>query len=535
MKKFTSIFFILIFLFSLSACKKENKTEGQVINYRLSNDPLTLDPQVATDYSSEIVIMNIFEGLTRIDENNIACEGVAESWQTNQDKTEYVFHLRNDATWSNNTPVTADDFVFGIQRAISKDTHYENADKLYCIQNARDINYGTKDTSTLGVQATDTHTLVFKLEYSYEDFPRLVATSPFMPCNEKFFSSSSGQYGKEFDKIIMNGPFKIKNKYSWEPSSKLVLAKNESYKGPNIPKCEGINFSIENKESDNINLIKSKKIDAAPISGEQLTSKDKDDLNLTSFKDTTWGIAFNLNDDFLKENNVRKAFVNSLDKKSLQSLIPSNFFETNNIILDHSEIDGENYRSIVGNCSLPNFDESSSKNAMESILSEQKLKSLPGITIVCPDEPSIKSMVSKIMETWNQTFNSYLNMKPLSSQKLFDTVNSGSYQIAIYKIKAVSNNATDFIKIFKSDNNNNFANLKNNNYDDFLKNAVDELSSSEKINSLFKAENFLIEEGVFYPLYNENRYFASAKNVSGIIFHPYDKGIDFTKAIKTKK
>lgn len=535
MKKITSIFFTFILLFSLSACKKESKTEGQVINYNLNSDPSTLDPQVATGYSSEIVIMNIFEGLTRMDENNVACEGVAESWQTNQDKTEYVFHLRNDATWSNNTPVTADDFVFGIQRAILKDTHYENADKLYCIKNARDINYGSKDISTLGVQATDTYTLTFKLEYSYEDFPRLVATSPFMPCNRNFFSSSSGQYGREFDKIIMNGPFKIKNKYSWEPSSKLVLTKNESYKGPNVPKCEGINFSIENKESDNINLIKSQKIDAAPINGEQLTSKDKDNLNLTSFKDTTWGIAFNLNDDFLKDSKVRKTFANSLDKQSLQSLIPSNFYETNNVILDNFEIDGENYRNAVGNCHLPNFDKASAQNTMQSILKEKKIKSLPDITIVCPDEPSVKSMVSKIIETWNQTFNSYLNMKPLPSQKLFDTVNSGSYQIAIYKIKAVSNNAIDFIKIFKSDNNNNFTNLKDNSYDSLLKNAVDGLSSSEKMNSLLKAENFLIEESVFFPLYNENRYFASAKNVSGIIFHPYDKGIDFTKAIKTKK
>lgn len=536
MRKLISIFFILIFIFSISACKKKEKPEDQVIVYNMSSDPSTLDPQSATEYSSEIVIMNVFEGLTRLDENGLASEGVAENWESNQDKTEYTFNLRKDAVWANEsqTPVTADDFVFGMQRAVLKNTNYEHADKLYCIKNARDINQGKKDVTSLGVTAKGPHTLKINLEYSYEELPRLVATPPFMPCNREFFSSTSGQYGREFGKIITNGPFKIRDKYSWVPYSKLVLAKNTNYKGPNVPKCSGVTFSISNEDPDLLKAISSGKIDSSPISSEDVSQSSEDGLNLVSFKDMTWGIVFNSQDEFFRSEKARKAFLSAVDRQNLEFFIQETFSLTKNIILDSAEVDGQIYRENVGNCDLPEFDPENSKDLIKSVLSEYKRKSLPGVTIVCPDNQSIKSMVSKMIEIWNQTFNSYLNMKPLSSQDLFDTVNSGEYQIAIYGIKANSNNATDFIKIFKSENNNNFAKLENETFDNLLKNSFESLSFKEKTNYLFEAENYLVQQGIFYPLYNESRYFASAKNVSGIIFHPYDKGIDFTKAIKIK-
>ena len=56
---------------------------GQAITYNLEEDPVTLDPQIANDSSSRIVIMALYEGITRLDENNQVTPGVAERWESN--------------------------------------------------------------------------------------------------------------------------------------------------------------------------------------------------------------------------------------------------------------------------------------------------------------------------------------------------------------------------------------------------------------------------------------------------------------------
>ena len=124
----------LCVVMNLTACKKKSAS----IAFNLESEPVTLDPQIASDYSSNLIIMNLFEGLTRIDENGNAVEGVAESWETNENKTRYVFHLRKDAVWSDkdSSRVTANDFVFAVKRAISKGTMSSRVSDLYCIKNA---------------------------------------------------------------------------------------------------------------------------------------------------------------------------------------------------------------------------------------------------------------------------------------------------------------------------------------------------------------------------------------------------------------
>lgn len=60
----------MITFINLSGCRKsKDAPENQTIKYNLDNEPRTLDPQVCNDASSNIVIINIFEGLVRIDAN----------------------------------------------------------------------------------------------------------------------------------------------------------------------------------------------------------------------------------------------------------------------------------------------------------------------------------------------------------------------------------------------------------------------------------------------------------------------------------
>ncbi|MGA9998029.1 MAG: peptide ABC transporter substrate-binding protein, partial [Pyrinomonadaceae bacterium] len=60
-----------------------------------------------------------FEGLTDYDPKTLEIlPGVAARWESNADKKEWTFYLRQDARWSNGEPVTARDFVRSWQRTL---------------------------------------------------------------------------------------------------------------------------------------------------------------------------------------------------------------------------------------------------------------------------------------------------------------------------------------------------------------------------------------------------------------------------------
>jgi ABC-type oligopeptide transport system substrate-binding subunit len=232
MKKAVSLILAIIIGLSCCACgKKGPKNANQTINYNLNEEPQTLDPQIANDSSAVTVIQALYEGLVRLDENNQPYAGVAEKWESNSNHTVFTFHLRKDAQWSNGDSVTAYDFIFAFVRALSPSTKSTTCQSMFCIKNAREIHAGSMSSDKLGVTAEDEYTLVVQLAYPYEEFPALTATTPFMPCNKKFFTSTAGKYGLEAKTTLSNGPFNIPGTYSWEHDDYLKLSRSDNYHG----------------------------------------------------------------------------------------------------------------------------------------------------------------------------------------------------------------------------------------------------------------------------------------------------------------
>jgi oligopeptide transport system substrate-binding protein len=79
-------------------------------------DPGPLDPARADRLEDEIVLGNLFDGLTAIDPAGAVRPAVAASWTSDPALRRWEFRLRPDARWSDGSPVRSTDFTYAWQR-----------------------------------------------------------------------------------------------------------------------------------------------------------------------------------------------------------------------------------------------------------------------------------------------------------------------------------------------------------------------------------------------------------------------------------
>ena len=139
--------------------------EGEnVINVMLYTNVMSLDTNLATDGDSFEVIADCIDGLMQMDADGAAVNAIAEDVIVSDDGLTYTFKLRQDATWSNGDPVTANDFVFAWQRGAAENLEYGYMfSDIGQIVNAAEVAAGEVDRSELGVKAIDDYTLEVQL------------------------------------------------------------------------------------------------------------------------------------------------------------------------------------------------------------------------------------------------------------------------------------------------------------------------------------------------------------------------------------
>ena len=108
-----------------------------VYNRGKRREPESLDPHKTSTVYEAHILRDLFEGLVMQDKDANLIPGAAESWTVSDDGTVYTFKLRQDAAWSDGSPVTADDFVYSFRRLEDPATAAEYASMLYRCEERR--------------------------------------------------------------------------------------------------------------------------------------------------------------------------------------------------------------------------------------------------------------------------------------------------------------------------------------------------------------------------------------------------------------
>ncbi|WP_458524894.1 peptide ABC transporter substrate-binding protein [Onishia taeanensis] len=233
--------------------------QADTLRLAIMGEPASLDPHKISGTWENDVVGDLFEGLITEAADGERIPGVATSWQVGDDGTTYTFALREDAAWSDGTPVTAEDFVFAFRRILDPATAASYAYLLYPVKNAEAVYGGDAAPEALGIQALDAHTLEITLERSTPYFLDQLAHYTAYPLPRHVVE----KYGDDWSRpehMVSNGAFALDD---WQSQTRIEVSRNPHFHDADeVALDEVIYFPIEERNTA-LNRFRAGEIDIA--------------------------------------------------------------------------------------------------------------------------------------------------------------------------------------------------------------------------------------------------------------------------------
>ena len=287
------------------------------------DDIISMDPQESFEFSGNEVTGNIYDKLIQPDlkDPTKILPKLAEKWETSADGLTTTFHLAAGRKFASGNPVTADDVVFTLTRAVVMN----KAPGFIITQLGL-----TKDNVTERVSAPDPQTVVIRLTEKFAPtflFYCLSANVGGVVDKKTVMShETAGDLGNGWLKTNSagSGPFALR---SWKASESVALDAN-----PNAavaPKTKRLLIVHRPDSSAQLLALQKGDIDIARnLSPEQIKTikANTDYQTVEASKAVLLYLAMNQNDANLAKPQVRQAIKWALDYKAIATNITPNIF-----------------------------------------------------------------------------------------------------------------------------------------------------------------------------------------------------------------
>lgn len=298
---------------------------GGTFTFAITN-PVSIDPYNVNENQGSLVSTLLFDCLTTYDFKAGKLVGAAaESWEANDDATEFTFHLRPGMTFHNGDPVDAASFARGWNRLCSPGTDPDNPSTVSSYINMvggyDDVMAGTSDT--LDVECPDELTFVVRLTYPFADFPLIASRAPLAPVPQ----AALDDYDAFRVAPIGNGPFAMDGE--WVDGQYINLVRFEDYGGTK-PLVDGISFQIFKDETSAYVEWQAGNLDLTTIPSGQIESV-KSQVGAASDGYTaqpgaqvidgpalgTWFLVLNNEDEKLSDPVLRRALSCAVNRQAI--------------------------------------------------------------------------------------------------------------------------------------------------------------------------------------------------------------------------
>ncbi|SFB33169.1 oligopeptide transport system substrate-binding protein [Lentibacillus halodurans] len=477
---------------------EEKLADEQILNVNIATEPPSLHPQKSTDTTSAAVLDQIFEGLTRVNQDGEAENAMASDIQLSDDKKTYTFTIREDATWSNGDPVTAKDFEYAWKWVLNPEsTDTDFAYYLYPIKNAEAAKAGEVPLDEIGVTVKDDKTLVVELEQPTPYFLQSTAHFTFYPVNHHVAKANPEWASDAGEKYVTNGPFLLD---SWQHKSEIVLKKNTNYWDAETVKLETIHMLMIEDLNTELQMYEKGELDWAGsptgnIPQSAIPSlKQSGRLNISPLAGTYY-IEFNTNQEPYNNVNIRKALALSINRQAIvenvskggeqpaMALVPTAIWEDNE----------EGY--------FQDNHVEKAKELLEKGLEEEGLDELPTLTFSYNTNESHAAIAQALQDMWRENLGLDVELHNQEWNVYLDSMSEGNYEMGRMGWLGTINDPSNFLNIFETAGGNNYTDWESEAYANLLEQARTETDEEARQEILGQAEQILMDEMPIAPIY----------------------------------
>lgn len=225
-KKMLSLLLVSVLVctsFVLGVSVQAEEDTDRYLVWRLNSEPKLWDPTTNSESISDAIVKQLFEGLT-VSTSEGFKPGIAESWDVSEDGLTYTFHLREDAKWSDGSPVTAHDFEYSWRRICDPSFASEALQAITdFVVGGEEYFKGEGSYEDIKATALDDYTFEVVLKNPTPFFPQLVANDVYLPIKKDVVEAAGDGWEKRPETWSAMAPSCLKNiKWVLISSSKRI-------------------------------------------------------------------------------------------------------------------------------------------------------------------------------------------------------------------------------------------------------------------------------------------------------------------------
>jgi oligopeptide transport system substrate-binding protein len=538
MRKALSLVLIVVFLVSFFggvSVIPSAKAVAQEVTYNLGTEPAAIDPAITTGIPEANIELQVFDGLTRIDNKNMPQPAIAKSWTISADRKTYLFTLR-DAYWTNGTPVTAYDFEYAWKRALSPEIASEYAYQLYYVYGGEAFNKsikvgskyyvqavdakgnpltkkeGDKDvpvpdlkkeidpSKNIGVRALNAKTLKVYLQSPTVYFLNLTAFPTLMPVC-KAVVSKNDKWASDVKTYVTNGPFRLTE---WSHNEKMVFVKNPTYWDKDKVKLTKITYYMVEDESTALAMFQSGQLDAAanvPVS-ELPKLVASGDAQILPYLGTYYYLV-NVTKKPFNDVRVRKALLLAINRAGITQAItqggevPALAYVPYGIA---DAVPGSDFRKASQESFYKDNDIATAK-ALLAAAGYPNGKGFPAFTLLYNTSNRHKSIAEAIQQMWKKNLGITCTLKSEEWGVYMDDRQHLNYSVARAGWIGDYMDPNTFLDMWVTGGGNNDTGWSNKSYDALIAKAKATTDPKARMAALHAAEKILMTDMPILPIY----------------------------------
>ena len=488
----------------------------------------TLDPGLSTETVNRYALAHMYAGLyKKLEDGSVVPDLAAGEPEVSEDGLTYTIKLKDGLVWSDGEPITAHDFVFGINRNLTygaengfvtdKMVRYLEGAEEYLADTEVDL----ETFSFAGVEALDDATVVYHLKTPCAFFTGLLCGGGFLPLREDVAEAGFSEWAVE-PGYPVTGAYVLD--YCNE-NEKVVLTKNESFYDAENVTMDEITFQVMPDMDAQAAAFKTGDLDAAlAISASIVSTYENQNELWNRPQQSVYSIDLNSGEkgpEALKDVNVRRALAISINRDEIVKAINAGNFYTPLYGYVPFGMKGaeDDFRKEGDAKQL--YQAYDPEKAKELLKEAGYDESNPLTLKYKYSNNSIHADVAQMLEQMWKAVGVNVELEVVESGVFYDQIDQGDFEMARYALMC-TNDPSEFLNQWTQAMQP-VAAVADDTYDQMMTDVTKIVDRTEYMNKLHEIETYLVEEQVYViPLFDFNEPALKKENLKGVYMTPGD-------------